>query len=88
MSQKGYVDKVLSQFNMEKVKLVKTPIAAHFKLSGKLSPKSENEVQKMSKIPYSSAVGSLMYAMIYTCLDISQAISLVSCYMANLGKEY
>jgi hypothetical protein len=29
-----------------------------------------------------------MYAMACTCLDISQAFSVISCYMANLGKVH
>ena len=42
----------------------------------------------MSHVPYSSAVGSIMYAMVCTRLDISHAISVVSRYMANPGKEH
>jgi hypothetical protein len=42
----------------------------------------------MSKVPYSSAVGSLMYAMFCSRPDLSYAMSLVSRYMTNPGKEY
>ncbi|KAJ9548963.1 hypothetical protein OSB04_021506 [Centaurea solstitialis] len=42
----------------------------------------------MSRVPYSSAVGSLMYAMICTRPDLAYAISMVSRYMANPGKEH
>ena len=42
----------------------------------------------MSRVPYSSTVGSLMYAMIYTRPDIAYVVSMVSHYMANLGKEH
>jgi hypothetical protein len=42
----------------------------------------------MSKVPYSSAVGSLMYAMFCSGPDLSYAMRLVSRYMANLGKEH
>uniref|UniRef100_A0A2N9HC05 Reverse transcriptase Ty1/copia-type domain-containing protein n=1 Tax=Fagus sylvatica TaxID=28930 RepID=A0A2N9HC05_FAGSY len=41
----------------------------------------------MSRVSYASAIGSMMYAMICTRLDISQAVSVFSSYMANLGKE-
>ncbi|CAA7407517.1 unnamed protein product [Spirodela intermedia] len=37
----------------------------------------------ISHVPYFSAIGSMMYAMICTHLDISHAISVVSHYMAN-----
>ena len=40
------------------------------------------------RIPYASAVGSLMYAMVYTRPDIANAVGVVSRYMANPGKEH
>ena len=42
----------------------------------------------MSHVPYSSAVGSLMYAMVCTRPDIAYAVSVVSRYMANPGKQH
>ncbi|XP_075088088.1 secreted RxLR effector protein 161-like [Nicotiana tabacum] len=42
----------------------------------------------MSSVPYSSVVGSIMYAMVCTRPDISHAVSVVSRYMACPGKEY
>ena len=42
----------------------------------------------MNTTPYSSVVGCLMYAMVLTRPDISYAVSVVSKYMANPGKEH
>ena len=42
----------------------------------------------MSRGPYASAVGSLMFAMICTKPDIAQAVGAVSRYMANPGGEH
>jgi poly(3-hydroxybutyrate) depolymerase len=42
----------------------------------------------MSRVPYASAVGSMMYAMVCTHPDISQAVSVVSRYMANPSKDH
>ncbi|KAG8489015.1 hypothetical protein CXB51_016942 [Gossypium anomalum] len=63
LSQKGYIEKVLCRFNMQSAKPVSTPLAAHFRLSSALSPQSDDEIEYMSHVPYSSAVGSLMYVM-------------------------
>ena len=57
-------------------------------LSFALSPQSENNVDYMSRVPYSSAVGYLMYAMICSHPDLSYVVSVVSRYMANLSKEH
>ena len=41
------------------------------KVSKEQSPKNEQEVEYMKCIPYTSAVGSLIYVMLCTRLDIS-----------------
>ncbi|KAG8492605.1 hypothetical protein CXB51_010032 [Gossypium anomalum] len=69
-------------------KPVSTPLAAHFRLSSALSPQSDDEIKYMSHVSYSSAVGSIIYAMVYSRPDLSYAVSAVSRYMANLGKEH
>ena len=65
-----------------------TPLAPHFKLSASLSLKSVAKQEYMSKVPYAKAVGSLMYAMVCTRPDISQAVGIVSRYMHDPGKEH
>ena len=42
----------------------------------------------MSKVPYASAVGSLMYAMVCRRPDIAHTVVVVSRYMNNPGKEH
>ena len=41
----------------------------------------------MSRVPYSSIVGSLMYVMLCSRPDLAYAVGAVSRYMAKLGKE-
>ncbi|XP_047334054.1 secreted RxLR effector protein 161-like [Impatiens glandulifera] len=42
----------------------------------------------MSHVPYASAVGSLMYAMVCTRPDLAHAVSVVSRFMGDPGKEH
>ena len=42
----------------------------------------------MNRVPYASAVGSLMYAMVCTIPDLSQAVSIISRYMHDPGKGH
>ena len=73
---------------MKNSKSVSTPLAGHFKLSKRLFPSMKKEKNEMSVNPYSSAVGSLMYAMVCTSLDISHVVGVVSRFLANLGKAH
>nr|AAL75759.1 Putative pol polyprotein [Oryza sativa Japonica Group]AAL91607.1 Putative pol polyprotein [Oryza sativa Japonica Group]AAP51772.1 retrotransposon protein, putative, Ty1-copia subclass [Oryza sativa Japonica Group] len=88
LSQQSYIKNVLQRFNMHDAKLVSIPIAPHFKLSVLQCASTDEDVEYMSRVPYSSAVGSLMYAMVCSRPDLSHAMSLVSRYMANPGKEH
>jgi len=42
----------------------------------------------MSRVPYASVVGSLMYAMVYIRLDIAHAVGVLSVFMSKPGKEH
>ena len=88
LSQEEYVKNVLSRFRMGEAKLVSTLLATHFKLSKEQSATTEEERDHMTKVPYASAIGSLMYAMVCTRLYISHAVGVVSRYMSNLEKQH
>jgi len=42
----------------------------------------------MTRVPYASAIGSLMYAIVCTRSDLSQAISMISGYMHDPEKGH
>ncbi|KAG8493062.1 hypothetical protein CXB51_010388 [Gossypium anomalum] len=64
LREKWYIEKVFCTFNMQSAKPVSTLLATYFRLSSTLSPQSDDEINYMSRVPYSSAVGSLMFAML------------------------
>lgn len=88
LSQTEYIQKVLERFRMQNAKPVSTPLASHFNLSKEMCPKTREETDYMSKIPYQSAVGSLMYVIVCTRPYIAQAVGVVRKYMNNTGKEH
>ena len=57
-------------------------------LSKKISLKIPEERNRMSSIPYASAVGSIIYAMLYTKPDVTYALSIVSRFQANPRKNH
>ena len=82
LSQHNYIKKVLHRFNMHDSKPVSTLIA----------PSSEEDVEYMSKVTYSSAVGSWMYAMVCSHPDLSYAMiwSVDTCLILvkNPGRQF
>ncbi|KAL2612002.1 hypothetical protein R1flu_023694 [Riccia fluitans] len=81
---------MLERFNMLDAKFVSTPLVNHFKhqFSIAFCPLNAAEKGLMSKVPYESAVGNLMYLMVCTRPDITYALGKVSKYMANPWKVH
>ena len=46
------------------------------------------EKEYMETVPYALAVGSLMYVMLCTRLDICYSVGIVGRYQSNPGREY
>ena len=78
LSQEAYITKMLQHFNMSDCNVEQTPIAKGTILSKSMYPKTPEEIVEMKKKPYASAIGSLMYTMLCTRLDISYVVGLVS----------
>lgn len=70
---------------MQNVKAVSTPFDCHLKLSSDSCQHLDEDIDYMSRVPYSSIVESLMYAMVCTHLDLAYVVSR---YMANPNKEH
>ena len=70
------------------VKPVNVPLRGHFKLSKAQTPMTEDQKALMLEVPYASAVGSLIYVIVCTRPDITQAVGVVSRYINNPEKEH
>ncbi|KAK8708413.1 hypothetical protein V6N13_059455 [Hibiscus sabdariffa] len=88
LSQSTYIDKVLKRFSMEKSKRGFLPMRHGISLSKEMCPSTPQERERMSQIPYASAIGSIMYAMICTRPDLSYAVSMTSRYQVNPGEGH
>ena len=73
---------------MQECKLVKVPIPVGVKLSVDQCPKTHEEEEDMSHVPYVSAVGSLMYAMACTISDIAHEVGFLRKYISKPRKEH
>ncbi len=81
INQIGYLEEIFKHFCMEDCKAIGMQLDPKLKLK-------KNENVEMVKVPYKQAVGSLMYAMLCTWLDLAYPISVVSQHMANPSLEH
>ena len=88
LSQDTYIDKVLKWFGMEETKKGFLPISHGAHLSKTQCPSTADEQDSICKVPYASAIGSIMYAMISTGPDVSYALSVTSRYQSDPGESH
>jgi hypothetical protein len=80
LSQSMYIDKVLNWFNMNESKKGFIPMSHGVTLSDTQCALMPDEKERMGRVPYASTFGSIRYAMICTCSDVSYSLSVTSRY--------
>ena len=88
LSQSAYIDKILRRFKIENSKKGFVPMVSGTILSRSQGPTDFHDREKMKEIPYASAVGSIMYAMLCTRPDVSYALSMTSRFQQNPGYSH
>nr|GEV01036.1 retrotransposon protein, putative, Ty1-copia subclass [Tanacetum cinerariifolium] len=86
LSQSTYIDKMLKKYNIHNSKKGYLPMEVKHDLCNELCASTPEEVAYMKKVPYASAVGSIMCAVRCTRPDVAFAQNLVSRYQQNPGK--
>jgi len=80
--------KVLQKFNInDDTKCVSTPLAL-IEVKATMPPITAEDRENITHVLYVSAVRSLMYVMVCTRPDLSQAVSMVSRYMHDPGRGH
>lgn len=88
LSQSTYINKVLNKFNMQNSKRGFLPMCHGITLSKTQCPTTQDKRDRMSKIPYASSIGSIMYVTLCTRLDASYVISMISRCQPNRSKSH
>jgi hypothetical protein len=81
LSQSHYIKKVLEKFGTYDDSPVKTPVDVNLHLT-------KNKRNDISQLEYSQIIGSLMYIMNCTRLDIAYSVSKLSRYTSNPGEDH
>ena len=88
LSQRTYIEKILKRFNMHNCSSTRAPIVKGDKFSKAQCSQNDDEREETSTIPYSSLVGSLMYAQVCTCPDLAFVVGMLGRYLSNPGNQH
>ncbi|KAJ9556254.1 hypothetical protein OSB04_010868 [Centaurea solstitialis] len=88
LSQSTYIDKILKKFRMDESKKGFIPMQHGIVLSKTQCPVSSQDQDKIKSVPYASAIGLIMYAMLCTRPDVAYSVSVTSRYQQNPGEPH
>jgi hypothetical protein len=83
INQIKYLKEILKRFRMQECKPIRVPFDPKMKLQ-----RNANGNDESKGFPYQQAVGSLMYAMLCTRLDLAYPINVLSQHIANPNMEH
>ena len=83
-----YIDTIVKRFGMENSKRGFILMRHEVQISKEHSPKTLEDRALMEKIPYASAIGSIMYAMLCTRPDVAFSLSVTRRFQANPGESH
>ena len=73
---------------MENAKPAQILLPTSTQLTDRDSPSIEEERKLNGKVPYTSVVGSITYAMVVTLPDLAYSVGVVSRYLSNPGQKH
>src|SRR6267142_2043546 len=86
--QEAYIKTIIACFTLADAKPYSTPMVPSASYSKDDSPALANNAAWMRKVPYRKAIGSLMYALVATRLDITFAVSTLLQFLENPGEAH
>lgn len=86
MTQTAYIERIAAQYGLSEAKPISLPLQKGFKPLHSHSPSLPNEIEDMKRIPYRSAIGSLLYVALGTRPDIAYAVCALARFSHNPGR--
>ena len=88
LSQPGYIQSILEDFNMADSNPAPTPMEESPKLSKTMCADTPERKAEMANVPYRELVGKLLYLAVATRPDISYAVGVLCRFVENPGPQH
>lgn len=88
LSQTAFIEKVAARFGQTDAKPLSLPAQKGFRPLKSQGPQTAAEKEDMARVPYRSAIGSLLYIAMGTRPDIMFVVSLLARFSQNPGRTH
>ena len=88
INQCAYIEKMVDKFYLTNAKKVTTPMDPNVYYSIDQSPSTANQLARMKGVPYSEAIGSVLWPVVVSRPDAAYAIGILAQFIQNPGLAH
>ena len=88
INQRAYIEAMVEKFGLTDAKLVLTLMEANTQYSIQQSPSMLKQTTQMMKVPYSKAIGSVLWLVVISQPDAAYTIGILSQFIQNPGPVH
>ena len=88
INQQAYIELITKKFRLTGARKVSTPMEVNAQFSINQCPSMINQVEHMKGVPYSEAIGSVLWATVILRLDTAYAVGVLSQFIQNPGPAH
>ena len=88
INQCTYIMSMTEKFQLTNAKLAHTPMEPNVAFLSQQSPATPNQLSRIKGVPYSEAIGSVLWPAVVSRLDIAFAVGILSQFIQNPGQAH
>ena len=88
INQHAYIEKMVERFSLTNAKRVTTPMDPNVQFSTDQCPSTTNKLARMKGVPYSEAIGSVLWPVVVSRPDAAYAIGVLAQFIQNPGLAH
>ena len=88
INQRAYIENMVEKFRLTGAKPVSTPMEPGTQFTVDQCPSSVTQTQKMRGVPYSEAIGSVLWPVVVSRPDAAYAVGILSQFIQNPGPAH
>jgi len=88
INQQAYIKSMVEKFRLTEAKRVSTPMEANTQFTTQQCPSTANQLARMQNMPYSEAIGSVLWPVVVSRPDVAYAVGTLSQFIQKPGPAH
>ena len=88
INQRAYLERMVERYSLTNARPVSTPMEPNVHFSVEQCPSTTNQLARMKGVPYSEAIGSVLWPVVVSRPDAAYAIGILAQFIQNPGPAH